>query len=42
MTEASVQGFAVQASPEIVQHWGWFLAFGIGGRDLARPTTRAG
>ena len=30
MTAASVQGFAVQASPEIVHHWGWFLAFGIG------------
>jgi uncharacterized membrane protein HdeD (DUF308 family) len=30
MTAASVQGFAVQASPEIVQHWGWFLVFGIG------------
>ena len=23
-------GFEIQASPEIVQHWGWFLAFGIG------------
>jgi len=30
MTAASVQGFAVQASPEIAHHWGWFLAFGIG------------
>jgi uncharacterized membrane protein HdeD (DUF308 family) len=30
MTAASVEGFAVQASPEIVQHWGWFLVFGIG------------
>jgi uncharacterized membrane protein HdeD (DUF308 family) len=30
MTAASVQGFAVQASLEIVQHWGWFLVFGIG------------
>src|SRR6201982_643789 len=30
MTEPSVQGFAVQASPEIVQHWGRLLAFGIG------------
>jgi hypothetical protein len=24
MTTAAIQGFAVQASPEIVQHWGWF------------------
>ena len=30
MTAASIHGFEVQASPEIVQHWGWFLAFGIG------------
>jgi uncharacterized membrane protein HdeD (DUF308 family) len=30
MTAADIQGFAVQASPEIVQHWGWFLVFGIG------------
>jgi hypothetical protein len=30
MTAAAIQGFEVQASPEIVHHWGWFLAFGIG------------
>ena len=30
MTAAAIHGFEVQASPEIVHHWGWFLAFGIG------------
>jgi len=23
-----IQGFEVQASPEIVQHWGWLLTAG--------------
>ena len=30
MTAAAIHGFEVQASPEIIHHWGWFLVFGIG------------
>ena len=27
---SDIQAIAVQVPPEIVQYWGWFLAFGIG------------
>ena len=41
MTAAAIHGFEVQASPEIVHHWGWFLAFGIGLLALGRRCRHA-